>query len=181
MILKGAQALVIDNKIENDIVLKTFTHKNGAMWSSFQPQTVLRLIQQDRGLYEILPSYPQKVYFDIDRTDLKVANGYYLNQIILPLISENFPRAEIAISGSATDAKTSYHIILSNYVLTNHDDKAHLKLLVQYFKTRDSGFDTNVYGRNQCFKLPNQSKPNKPVQVIIKYDNLEDHIVSSLF
>jgi hypothetical protein len=43
---KGAQALVIDNKIENDIVLKTFTHKNGALWSSFQPQTVLRLFNR---------------------------------------------------------------------------------------------------------------------------------------
>ena len=122
-----------------------------------------------------------KVYFDIDSTDLRDANGYYLNQIILPLISENFPRADFAISGSVTDAKTSYHIILSNDLLTNHDDKAHLKLLVQCFKTRDSGFDTTVYGRNQCFKLPNQSKPNKPVQVIIKNCKLEDHIVSSCF
>ena len=148
-------------------MLKTFTHKNGALWSSVQTQTVLRLIQQDRGLYEILPSYPQKVYFDIDRTDLKDANGYYLNQSILPSISESFPRADFAISGPVIDAKTSYHITRSNYLLTNNDDKAHLQLLGQYFKARDSGFDTNVYGRNQCFKLPNQSKPNKPSQVII--------------
>ena len=74
---KGAQALVIANKIDNDIVSKSFTYENGALWSSLQPNSVVNLIEKNRGLYGILPSYPQKVYFDIDRTDLKDANGYY--------------------------------------------------------------------------------------------------------
>ena len=48
---KGAQALVIANKIDNDIVIKSFTYENGALWSSLQPNSVVNLIKKNRGLF----------------------------------------------------------------------------------------------------------------------------------
>ena len=42
--------------------------------------------------------------------------------------------------------KTSYHIILTNYMIANETEKELLKILVGYLKINvDAGFDIKVY------------------------------------
>ena len=181
--MSGAQAVVISQKKQNQIILKSWTKRYGALWTCCSPKQGRELLNSNKGIYEILTNYPQKVYFDIDREDLNDETAEYLNDLLLPTINKYFPNADFAISGSVSRVdntyKTSYHIVLTNYMLSNETEKYLLKTLVGYLRVNvDVGFDTRVYNRNQCFKLVNQSKPNKAVQAVITKKEIYKHFIS---
>jgi len=69
----------------------------------------------------------------------------------------------MAISGSETDTKHSYHITLTNYVFKNEQERKQFKLFVNnVLYIEDDGFDTKVYTKNRNMKCVNQSKPECP-------------------
>ena len=171
----GAMAQSIKQAETDDVVVHTHTTKHGRMWTSVQPDMLLKLIQKNNGIYEVLYKFPHKVYFDID-CDKK--NETLLNTI-KQHITEYFPNADMAISGSISDAKTSYHIILQNYMIHNEDDRLRLKAIVTYLnKNKNSCFDWKVYNKNRNMKCINQSKPNKQIQSIIENDDYKAHCIS---
>ena len=62
----GAQNEVIKNKSCNDLVILSVTKKYGRMWCSMSENDLINNIENNNGLYEVITSYPHKVYFDID-------------------------------------------------------------------------------------------------------------------
>ena len=83
------------------------------MWASATPEELLKVCNKDNGIYEVLSHFPQKVYFDID-CKIKTTDFYIK---IINKINELFPKNNMAVSGSVTDEKTSYHIILNSYLI----------------------------------------------------------------
>ena len=157
----GAQNVVINRKENNHIVLKSLTKKNGSLWSSCAPNELVNLVDTNKGLYEVLHEFPMKVYFDIDKKPFNDEHGEYL-QDCLTTISSYFKDASFAVSGSIEsingEYKTSYHIVLNNYVLRNADDRETMKLLVKHLRDHhDDGFDPKVYSKKSEFQT-HQSK-----------------------
>ena len=131
------------------------------------------LISKNHGVFEvILPSQKRKVYFDIDNEPAKSDLVK-----VKELIREKFPNAEMAISGSKTPKKDSYHIVLTNYFFENQQAQ---RALVHWLNTLppELGFDTKVYTTNRNFKCINQSKIDGRVQEYISGSkDLKAHLV----
>ena len=73
----------------------------------------------------------------------------------------------MAVSGSVTDEKTSYHIILNSYLIKNEKDRDYIKNIVKYLnETYDDSFDWKVYNKNRNMKAVNQSKGDGRIQQI---------------
>ena len=127
-----------------------------SLWTKVNDQELLKLLQSNHGIYEIIQSHvKRKVFFDIDgkeEIDLNV-----LKSIIL----DKFPNANMQISGSILPKKGianwSYHIILSNYYFKNLNDMAPFRTWTSDIKYVDSG----IYTSNRNFKCINQSKSNE--------------------
>jgi hypothetical protein len=148
------------------------------MWGCCDTTTALKLIQKNSGAYEILHKFPMKVYFDIDKKEnLKPDDLTTYKNIIL----KHIPDAMMAISGSETDQKHSYHITLTNYTFKNEQERDDFKLFVKtVLHIEDNGFDTAVYTKNRNMKCVNQSKPeDKRVQEIIEDDDIKNHLISA--
>jgi len=183
----GAQQIVINSRPDKNLVVCSITKegdKEARKWADIEPHQLKQLLKKDSGIYEIICSYPFKIYFDIDGKD-KPANYY---DTITKKINELFTDADIAISGSETALKKSYHFILNNYVINNFEEHEKLKRVVKYLnKTVDDGFDTVVYKKNQLMKSINQAKPAtkeqpfKRIQKLIINDNIEKHIITAFF
>jgi hypothetical protein len=62
----GALKEAIKHKQPNEIIIHSQTKKNGRMWGSCLPKKLLKLLESNKGIYEVISSYPAKVYFDID-------------------------------------------------------------------------------------------------------------------
>jgi len=62
----GAQAHAIKTCPKDHILLCRNNDKNARLWGYVAPQTYLNAIQKNHNLFEIISSYPHKVYFDID-------------------------------------------------------------------------------------------------------------------
>ena len=174
--------MVIDSKPEKNLAVASFTNE-GKKWADVKPYQLKNQLNIDNGMYEIICSYPFKVYFDVDGKN-KPANYY---ETISKTINELFPNADMAVSGSETELKKSYHFVLNNYVINNVEEHDKLKRLVKHLnKTVDDGFDTVVYKKNQLMKCVNQSKPptkDKPkrYQKIILNKDIEKHIITAYF
>ena len=154
------------------------------MWGSTNINNMDKLIKSNKGLYEVLTTYPQKIYFDIDKKDYNDSiNDYDYLKTLKAIIYEYFPDPDMAVSGSCTDDKTSYHIVLNNYILNNQEDKTKLKEIVLYLRQeKDDAFDPAVYGRNQNLKMINQSKRDDPrIQSIMDDQPSKKHIISAFF
>ena len=148
------------------------------MWGCCDTTKALKLIQKNSGAKEILHKFPMKVYFDIDKTEnLKPDDLTTYKNIIL----KHIPDAMMAISGSETDQKHSYHITLTNYTFKNEQERDDFKLFVKtVLHIEDNGFDTAVYTKNRNMKCVNQSKPeDKRVQEIIEDDDIKNHLISA--
>lgn len=170
----GAMDYVIKNKKENEKIIHIQHPKKGNLWSSVGEEILLNLIEKDIHLFEVLSSYPKKIYFDIDG-DPNNTNLEEMKEII----NDYFPDNKMAISGYEDNERFSYHIILSNYLILNEKDLDELKLIVKYFNSINSNFDWKVYTKNRNMKAINQSKPNKKVQKIIQDDNKKNHLINS--
>jgi hypothetical protein len=144
----GAQARCISYKREDEIVLKSITKKLGNLWGVCPSSKIIKLTSKDHGIQEIISHYPFKVYFDIDKTDFQDQDRQYLNQM-LEIIKRYFPDARFAVSGSVAEVngkyKSSYHVILTNYIIHTNEELACLRCLVQYLnEEHDKGFGKAV-------------------------------------
>ena len=122
----GAMKSAIDTCDAGNIIVHSQHRENGRLWGAMPPLNLLNLLNKNYGLYEVITAFPHKVYFDIDGDAECVLND------IKAIILQYFPNAEMAISGSVTEAKISYHIILQNYVIHNETERVHVKSIVQY-------------------------------------------------
>lgn len=149
----------------------------GLYWGIADEERIKKMLTKNVYLYEILaPDMKKKVYFDID------ASGE-VDPLLLEKCKECilgvFPSARMQVSGSRTEQKTSYHIVLSNYFTTDTS-------LIKVFAAANQslGFDTAVYGKYQSFKCINQSKPkaDAPIQAYIEgSEDLTKHLVMTNF
>jgi len=171
----GAMDLAIKECPINNIVIHSQTKKEGRLWGFTEPSKLLKLLEKNYGWYEVITQFPHKVYFDIDKNGLQ--DSSYL-QNIKSIITEYFPNAEMAISGSYTENKTSFHIVLQNYTIHNEDERQHIKHLVIHLKTKDDGFDWKVYTKNRNMKCINQSKDDGRVQNIIECNDFKAHLIT---
>ena len=172
----GAQDEVINKKTSSQLVIHCQTSKLGRLWTSMTQDELLKIINKDHGLYEVITQYPHKVYFDIDK-DEKTGPEYLTK--LTDKINELFPDPDMAISGSITEEKTSYHIILNHYLIDSEEERNQLKHIVQYLKSHcDDGFDNKVYTKNRNMKLMNQSKQDGRVQEIIMNNDPKKHIIT---
>jgi hypothetical protein len=179
----GAQDEVIKNKTDiNNIILNRVYKKYAKtaevrMWASCEPLQLLPMIENNNNLYEVIHQFPHKVYFDIDEEliPIEVGGGVKgVRPLATPLqnhidqIDKLFPNSDMAISGSLTDSKASYHIILNNYMINNINDRNTIKIMVDSL-----GWDNKVYTKNRNMKLPNQSKPDGRIQAIIINEDIK--------
>ena len=127
----GAMAAAIEDCIKSpgNVVVWSWTKKDGKLWGHVTPDVFLHLMKLNRGLYEVIHAFPHKVYFDIDKKGK--GDTEYL-QTVKDIIEKYFPNADMAISGSIAEAKTSYHIVLQNYVIRNEADRQYMKHTVKH-------------------------------------------------
>ena len=149
----GAQQQLLDQIQPNEIIIKSVTKKHGQLWALIPKNKLIQLASSNHGIYEILISYPRKVYFDIDKiTDQEPTDGckIYLEHVLNKL-SEYFQHAQYSVSGScdnieATKWKISFHIVINNYICNNENEFILLKELVKYLKINfDDAFDDKPY------------------------------------
>lgn len=159
------------NGDENLYMVHRSHPKYGRYYGIANKLQIEKMISKNVYLYEILiSSIRKKVYFDIDIEDKKDKL-----EECLKIINDNFPEANIQVSGSKTEEKISYHIVLSNYYVY---DTIILEKFVEQYKSL--GFDTNVYKKKTLFKCINQSKTkeNSPIQAYISGNKkLTKHLV----
>ena len=176
----GAMAHAIQNIPDNHVIIHSQTQKNGRLWGYATPNHLLKLLEKNRGIYEVMASFPFKVYFDIDKKQCDDGNQYL--EHVKNIIQEFFPNCEFAISGSITQVKTSFHIVLNNYIIHNEDERAYMKHITKYLcEERDDGFDWKVYTKNRNMKAINQSKLDGRVQEVIENNDLKKHIITAFF
>ena len=120
----GAQQMVIDSKPEAHVVICMISKEFGRLWTNVHPDELLSLVERDNGIYEVICSYPHKVYFDIDADN----KDYDILEKIIPKINELFPDSQMAISGSKSDVRQSYHIVLNNYMISSEKERNHIKI-----------------------------------------------------
>jgi hypothetical protein len=178
----GAMKAAIDNCPFNHVVLHTQTRKNGRTWGHCSPDRLLNLVKKNNGVYEVITKFPCKVYFDIDKTvkppeELPNANEFLTR--IKQYIEQTLPDGDMAISGSVTDTKISYHIILNNYSINSKEELAIVRAIAKHMsRTMDSSIDTAVYTKNRNMKCVNQSKDDGRVQEIIENQDLKKHMIT---
>jgi hypothetical protein len=172
----GAMKEAIANKLPLHIVVKSWTNKYGQIWTHLTPEHCLKLLEKNYGIYEVITSFPHKVYFDIDRhlngteTDVDI----FLDSC-LKNIKEFFPIGDWAVSGSITEGvKQSYHIVSDSYVIHNKEERN----IIQFI-AKKLNFDSKVYSSNQNMKCINQSKLDGRVQKLLINDNFKAHCITS--
>lgn len=172
----GAQADAIANKKENEICILSHTKKLGRCWTSIEPKKLLNLLDKNYGLYEIITDFPHKMYFDIDKKCDNISQTFL--QDLKTIILQYFPNADMAISGSIKTEKTSYHIVLQNYIIHNKEEQTTIKHIIKYLQTIEDSFDWKVYTKNRNMKCINQSKEDGRVQEIIENDDFKAHLIT---
>jgi len=190
----GAQAQAIKNVGANEVCIASQTVNNGRMWGITTPQNLLTLLENNNGIYDLITKFPHKIYFDIDNSgkgcsksnedpnDVPFGTTFLKGcQYFKDLINEVFPDADMAISGSITDVKESYHITLNNYMIHNEEERTQVKMIVKHLQTKDSAFDWKVYTKNRQMKSVNQSKLDGRVQCIIENDDIKKHCIMCWF
>jgi hypothetical protein len=173
----GAMNEAFKHKQPNELTILSHTKRYGRCWGNILPNKLLQLIDSNNGVYEIINTFPFKVYFDIDKSGIDSE----LLSIIKSIISQYFPNAIFAVSGSVNETKTSYHIVLQNYTIHNKDEAIYVKNVVNYLKTINDAFDAKVYTTNRNMKCINQSKEDGRVQEIIENDDFKAHLITSFF
>ena len=177
----GAQDEVIRLKpTESNVVLNRVYKKYAKsaevrMWASCEPLQLLPMIATNNNLYEVIHKFPHKVYFDIDE-EIPAGGIATPLQTHIDQINKLFPNSDMAISGSVTDSKASYHVILNNYMINTPNDRNTIKIIVESL-----GWDNKVYTKNRNMKLPNQSKPDGRIQAIIINDDIKKHVITAFF
>ena len=178
----GAQDRALKNKTETNRCLAFHLNKHGRGWTCAEESDLPGMIKKNRGLYEVLSSYPKKVYFDIDFHDPTedFDEEEYLGKVT-KFIQSYFPDIEFVASGSVTSKKASFHLVSTNYKIECEYQLNMMKIYARSMWNTYEEIDVGVYSKNRQMKLPNQSKPDKPVQAIINGDDIRDHFITSFF
>jgi len=173
----GAMAEAINTHDKaNDIIIHSDTQKHGRIWGYTQPLKLLELIKGNKGIYEVITAYPHKLYFDIDKKG--DVSETFLNDI-KEVINKFFPNADLAVSGSITPEKVSYHIISNNYTIHNSEEREYVKQIIKHLcETVDDSFDWKVYTKNRNMKCINQSKRDGRVQEIVENEDYRRHLIT---
>jgi hypothetical protein len=162
----------IESMHPNETTINLHTKKEGRAWAAVMNAALLRLIEKNNGIYEVITHFPHKVYFDID-ADTPIG----LSSILMK-IESFFPNAQMAISGSINPEKTSYHIILQNYIIRDETERQKTKVIVKQFHEDIKAFDWKVYTPNRNMKCINQSKPDGRIQEIIQDPDFRHHLIT---
>lgn len=174
----GAMIEAIKHKGSSHVVvhLHNETKKEGRMWGSMSPDNFIRLLDKHRGIHEVIHQFPHKVYFDIDKPGLQEPT--FLEQV-KGIIWQFFPFAEMAISGSFHETKTSFHIALQNYFICNEEQREKVKHLVMYIAQHlEPAFDSRVYNKNRNMKCINQCKKDGRIQAILENSDFRAHCIT---
>ena len=95
------------------------------------------------------------------------------------ILNEYFPNADYAVSGSITENKTSFHLIINNYVIHNKEERNYVQMITKHLRlTEDEGFDWTVYTKNRNMKAINQSKFDGRLQKIIENADYKKHLIT---
>ena len=170
----GAMKQTILECEPNQVVIHINNPSHGRRWARCTPEQLCDTIQTNHYVYEVLHKFPLKVYFDVDQYGTIGTLEEYK-----ALIQEYFPNAQMAISGSITETKISYHIVLTNYVMQTIEDMQVVKSIVQDMYERNSSFDKAVYHLNRNMKCVNQSKTDGRIQEIIEDVDISHHLITS--
>jgi hypothetical protein len=174
----GAQAHVIKNRKQGEVVVKSWTIKYGQMWGSCPSDKVCTLIKKNCGILEIIADFPHKLYFDIDCKNPVV--GSPILETTMQQIKSIWKNGDWAISGSIVDGvKESYHIVSTLYVIHNEREQEMVKCAVKYLQSINDAFDWKVYNKNRAMKCINQSKTDGRVQEIIALQDFRSHLICS--
>jgi hypothetical protein len=169
----GAQAHAIKVCPKDHILVQRDNGKHARIWGFMTPQIYLNTVQKNHNLFEIISSFPHKVYFDIDEKESDDFPAFI--QSSKEKILSYFPNAEISISGS-NQGKASLHVTLQNYMIYNDYHRNQVKQVA-----KECGFDTAVYTKNRLMKCINQSKADGRVQALIEGDDLKQHCITYFF
>jgi len=179
----SAQDYLISIIKKNEILLHRYTTKEGRQWGITTPDNLAKITNKNRFLYEVvLSELKRKLFFDVDcdRNSYPDIIASDLLEQIKAVIETEFPGAILQISGSVTDTKISYHIIISNYIADTSDDMLVLKNFAERYSSLH--FDVKVYTSNRLMKLINQSKPDLRVQYHIFGDeDRTKHFITCFF
>jgi hypothetical protein len=178
----GAMRDAIKNRKHGTVIIHTQSKKNGRAWGDATPEKLLALCEKNCGIYEVITDFPHKAYFDIDAPIEHVLTTEQQAEHLaakLEIISRFFPNADYAVSGSYTDTKISYHIILNTYIIDSEETRIAMKAIVKHICNKiDKDFDWKVYTKNRNMKAINQSKDDGRVQQIISGDDQKQHFIT---
>lgn len=174
----GAMKQTISECLEDQIVIHVNNPSHGRRWARCNPVDLATAIQENHFVYEVLHRFPLKLYFDIDMYRTPDSDSTAELNGIKNMINTYFPNAQFAISGSISETKTSYHIIVPNYLIQNIDQLKTVKSLVHDMHKTNEAFDTAVYHLNRFMKCVNQSKTDGRIQSIIEDDDIRNHLIT---
>jgi len=169
----GAQAHAIKMCPENHIVVARQADNHTKLWGFMEPARFLEAIKINHHLFEIIPSYPYKVYFDVDGSEVKDFSKYV--EECKDQVLKYFPEADMALSGS-NNGKASIHIILQNYMVNNDHERNQVRVVA-----KECGFDAVIYTKNRLMKCVNQSKSDGRIQLPLSKSPLQDHVITHFF
>ncbi len=187
-------------KVDERLVMR-WDGKHAREYFIVAPSQLAELVKSNFHLYETLfdntvkvgkvtqllhNNCTGKVFFDIDG---KPAIGKTFEQHIQETkanILTQFPGAVFQISGSKTDTKYSYHIVLSNYKYDTYS--TYISKMKEFAKCYPV-FDSSVYSSIRHMKCINQSKgytkDRKPDDRVQKYiegsETLSKHLITCDF
>lgn len=179
---KGSQDTILSNMPNGNICIAFHNKKYGRGWTHTEPNYLINLISKNRNIFEVLSTYPKKVYFDVDFNNPPedFNQDDFLNNLFIS-INEFFPNINFAISGSVSPDKASFHLVATNYIINNEEELDNMKLIAKALFLKNPSVDKNVYTKNRQMKLPNQSKPDKNIQSVITNDDLKQHVITAFF
>tara|TARA_R110002074_G_scaffold19985_1_gene63549 strand:- start:108 stop:3545 length:3438 start_codon:yes stop_codon:yes gene_type:complete len=178
-------AIAIENRKKDDITFKFDEEKGNKTWTKYGNMNYENINKYgwkvNNHLFEIIPKgHPFKLYFDIDKRFISDENNELLMTTLYTLIKDvmgiDMKKCNLAIcygKGIKDDyTKVSWHIIVENIIFKDMDDcKKVMKILQyevitndKYDELRSGILDFAVYGNNQAFKLPYQTKAFKKIQ-----------------
>lgn len=172
----GAQNMAIKECPVSHVLVHSQTKKLGRCWGHAEPEKLLHMIEKNNGIYEVINRFPHKVYFDVDDDSLgemsELEQQSHLANV-LSTIENILPDGDVAVSGSYTTSRVSYHVILNNYTICNEKDRLMIKSIAQ-----QCGYDSKVYTKNRNMKCINQSKDDGRVQAILVNENYKSHMIT---